>query len=38
MSPAEIRAWANDVRAATNGPFQINLWIPEPPPRRDPRA
>lgn len=37
MKPDAIRAWASDVRAATNGGFQINLWIPEPaPPVRDP--
>ena len=36
MSPAEIKAWVDDVRAASNGAFQLNLWIPEPaPPRRD---
>ena len=35
MQPEEIRAWAEDVRAAAEGPFQINLWIPDPPPRRD---
>jgi len=36
MSSAEIVAWANEVRAAGNGAFQINLWIPDPPPARDP--
>jgi nitronate monooxygenase len=36
MSPGAIRAWAAEVRAATNGPFQINLWVPDPPPVRDP--
>ena len=36
LSPAEIKAWVDDVRAASNGAFQLNLWIPEPaPPRRD---
>jgi nitronate monooxygenase len=35
MSPDQIRAWAAEVRAATNGAFQINLWIPDPPPQRD---
>jgi nitronate monooxygenase len=33
--PAGIRAWVEDVRAGTGGPFQLNLWIPDPPPRRD---
>ena len=36
MKPAEILAWAATVRAETSGPFQINLWIPDPPPDRDP--
>jgi nitronate monooxygenase len=36
MSPEAIRAWAAEVRGATNGPFQINLWVPDPPPVRDP--
>ena len=35
MQPAAILQWAADVRAASNGPFQLNLWIPDPPPRRD---
>ena len=35
MTPAVIRAWASEVRAATNGGFQLNIWIPDPPPVRD---
>jgi nitronate monooxygenase len=35
MQPAEIVAWANEVRSQGQGPFQINLWIPDPPPVRD---
>jgi nitronate monooxygenase len=35
MQPAEITAWANEVRSGSNGAFQINLWIPEPTPKRD---
>jgi nitronate monooxygenase len=35
MKPEAIRAWAAEVRAQTNGPFQINLWIPDPAPPRD---
>jgi len=35
MQPDAIMAWANEVRAGTNGAFQLNLWIPDPPPRRD---
>jgi nitronate monooxygenase len=35
MQPKEIEDWAAEVRANVDGPFQINLWIPEPPPLRD---
>lgn len=35
MQPAEIVAWAGEVRAHSNGPFNLNLWIPDPAPRRD---
>ena len=35
MRPDEIMAWAKDVRAGSNGAFQLNLWIPDPPPQRD---
>ena len=38
MRPEAIYAWASEVRAGTNGGFQINLWIPDPPPKRDPAA
>jgi nitronate monooxygenase len=38
MQPAAIKAWARDVRAGTNGGFQINLWIPDPAPNRDAAA
>ncbi len=33
--PAAIAAWASEFRARSNGAFQINLWIPDPPPVRD---
>ncbi|MEJ0071089.1 MAG: hypothetical protein WDO24_22810 [Pseudomonadota bacterium] len=36
MQPAAIKQWATDARTGSNGAFQINLWIPDPPPRRDP--
>ena len=36
MQPAEIEKWAADLRAGSNGPFQLNLWIPDPAPTRDP--
>jgi nitronate monooxygenase len=35
MQPDEITAWANEVRANSNGAFQLNNWIPDPPPKRD---
>jgi nitronate monooxygenase len=35
MSPQAIVRWAEEVRAKSNGAFQINLWIPDPPPQRD---
>jgi nitronate monooxygenase len=35
MAPDAIRRWAAEVRAASNGPFQLNLWIPDPAPTRD---
>jgi nitronate monooxygenase len=35
MSPDEIMAWGAEFRAGSQGGFQINLWIPEPPPKRD---
>src|SRR5580693_2260513 len=36
MQPDEIVAWAAQVRAGSNGGFNLNLWIPDPAPRRDP--
>ena len=36
MDPAAIATWAHEVRAHSNGAFQLNLWIPDPPPLRDP--
>ena len=36
MKPDAIAEWAATVRAASNGGFNLNLWIPDPPPRRDP--
>jgi nitronate monooxygenase len=38
MKPEAIKMWAGSVRAGTNGGFQLNLWIPDPPPVRDPEA
>jgi nitronate monooxygenase len=36
MQPAGIQAWVDEVRAGTNGAFQLNLWVPDPAPQRDP--
>jgi nitronate monooxygenase len=35
---ARIEGWARELRAVSAGPFQINLWIPEAAPVRDPDA
>ena len=35
MQPAEIMAWAAEVRAGSNAGFNLNLWIPDPAPPRD---
>lgn len=40
MQPAEIRVWCSEFRASGSSEysreaFQINLWIPDPPPVRD---
>jgi nitronate monooxygenase len=36
--PAGIRAWAEEFRSQSAGPFQLNLWIPDPKPDRDANA
>lgn len=35
MQPEAINSWATEVRAATNGAFQLNTWIPDPAPVRN---
>lgn len=35
LSPQAIHDWARDFRQASRGPFQLNLWIPDPAPARD---
>jgi nitronate monooxygenase len=35
MQPGEIESWAAELRAGSNGPFQLNLWVPDPTPKRD---
>jgi len=34
-APDAIAGWAREFRDGSNGSFQINLWVPDPPPRRD---
>ncbi|HLN29739.1 MAG TPA: nitronate monooxygenase [Gemmataceae bacterium] len=36
--PAGIRDWVKEFRSGSNGPFQLNVWIPDPKPHRDPEA
>lgn len=36
MQPATIENWAREFRAHSTGPFQFNIWIPDPEPERDP--
>lgn len=35
MKPDEILAWKAEFRSGSQGQFQINLWIPDPAPKRD---
>jgi nitronate monooxygenase len=35
MQPEEILSWSREVRSNSNGAFQLNVWIPDPPPVRD---
>ena len=37
-TPAAIRTWVEDFRGGSSGPFQLNTWVPDPPPHRDARA
>jgi nitronate monooxygenase len=36
--PAGIRAWVQEFRSNSGGPFQLNVWIPDPKPQRDAEA
>ena len=36
--PDGIRSWVREFRSQCGGPFQLNVWIPDPAPRRDPDA
>jgi nitronate monooxygenase len=39
LSPAAaIHDWVGEFRSRSRGPFQLNLWIPDPAPVRDPAA
>lgn len=35
MQPKDIVDWAGQMRAQTNGAFQLNVWIPDTEPQRD---
>ena len=37
MEPSAIEDWVARYRAASTGPLQINLWVPDPAPQRDPQ-
>lgn len=36
MQPPAILDWAAEFREGTTGAFQLNLWVPDPPPVRNP--
>ena len=38
MSPDEMGAWVGAFRRSSDRPLQINLWVPDPAPERDPHA
>jgi nitronate monooxygenase len=33
--PEGIREWVKEFRAGSSGPFQLNVWVPDPPLQRD---
>ena len=35
FGPEEMENWATEFRSGSSGPFQMNLWIPDPPPTRN---
>lgn len=35
MQREAILSWTSELRAASNGRFQLNSWVPDPPPQRD---
>ncbi len=38
MEPEGIAKWSDAFRSESNGAFQLNLWVPDPPPERDAKA
>src|SRR5689334_843609 len=36
--PEKIRSWVEEFRSKSNGPLQLNTWIPDPKPSRDSEA
>ncbi|CAE7029618.1 unnamed protein product [Symbiodinium sp. CCMP2592] len=36
MGPDQIRLWVSEFRASSTGPLQLNTWVPDPDPARDP--
>jgi nitronate monooxygenase len=36
MEPEDITAWVRGMREGSDRPFQLNTWIPDPAPARDP--
>lgn len=36
MTPEAIKQWAADFRSQAKGPFQLNLWVPDAEPQRNP--
>jgi nitronate monooxygenase len=37
-APQGIRDWVQEFQSKSSGPFQLNLWIPDPKPSRSPEA
>ena len=37
-TPSGICDWVAEFRVGSHGPFQLNTWIPDPAPKRDPQA
>jgi len=35
LKPEEIATWCAEFRAQSQGAFQVNLWVPDPAPKRD---